>query len=72
MHDERGSLPMLSVPCNRLVTPMSTNHCRELLQHFKTVPRSSPLQREASRYNYSFSKKSVIEQLEIWDGIWKN
>jgi 3-methyladenine DNA glycosylase AlkD len=51
---------------------MLTDHYREVLQHVKTVPRSTPLQRKASRHSYSFSKKSFIEQLEIWDGIWKS
>ena len=52
---------------------MSTKHYYlEVLQHIKAIPRSTPLQRKASKHSYSFSKQSFREQLEIWDGIWKN
>ena len=60
--------------CSKFVFSImpSNNYLQEVLQHISTIPGIVPAQRKASKFSYSFSNKTFVEQLVIWDTIWHN
>ena len=44
----------------------------EVKEKVDTAPKNAPSQRKLIKQKYSFSEKSLSEQLTIWDYIWNN
>jgi 3-methyladenine DNA glycosylase AlkD len=48
------------------------NEIQEVLTHLRSIGGPVPLHRKESKRPYSFSKWPFLEQLAVWDMLWRN